>query len=229
MICKAITALGVASLTLSGAASAEPEPYSIYYTIPMVAPMYRYSACLLEDQLEPFEASLERCQTIRAELDLLNEDIIPDFHRGQESWRSGQYIQALNGVERNAREIRQTGHAVPVAFVTYLKCASIKVMNDKDFKNSSAVSGNLAYDECRKPLFTAIKSDMTEYKKKAWRLYRRVDFRGRFLTPSGSTSRIQGGWNGHTMSQGLLKIEDLPCVAQVFGSAASVDETICND
>jgi len=141
----------------------------------MVPYVYRYAACVFNNELGETEARIERCKRLRTQIMAHSEGPFALWHRGEHLRRDRQFVRMLDHLEDEARLADQERKSVPQSIITYFKCMSGPTINSEEFLSGVAIQ----FTELNRVCNDAIGLNGTEVEnRRAERLMQRLRLRG---------------------------------------------------
>ena len=190
-----LTAMAVAS---QGAAARDFES-----TIPTLPLHYRYAACVFAADAPNADLQIASCAPLRTHLEAVAETVIAEFHNSAIEQERRQFLQSLDLLEVEARELREERKDVPPVLLAYLDCVAGEVMDSAGYRSGIAVDFSTAYRPCSEG--AEIKAD-ARGDRTINALQHRFELRRRYVDPKAPGSR----WSRLEWDYGFFDRRRLP-------------------
>lgn len=176
-ITLALTA-GIATVLVSSPLHAREFARDLDLSAPMVPYVYRYAACIFDNQKGTVEERVKACAATK---ETVAEDAMPvlgKWHRFNTPTRERQFTRALDLLEDEAVVLAGRGE-VPASILGYMQCVSDSLTGQRAFMNGRVLDAVDIDPACREGNFASF-AEMIPLER---RLYERVRIQNRVIRP----------------------------------------------
>lgn len=130
-------------------ATAQAESRDLEVSAPMVPFIYRYSACLFDNEALPVDDRITECRTVRQTVESEADMVFAEWLRRDRPRSDRMFDRALDVLEYEARYAQENREPVPPSVVAYLDCVGTRLSNDPNFRNGTSLDFPFVDEDCR--------------------------------------------------------------------------------
>lgn len=130
-------------------AAVQAESRDVVVSAPMIPYVYRYSACLFDDETLSANERISKCRMVRTSVESEADQVFSQWLRMDRPRSDRMFNRALNLLEDEARYAETNRDPVPQSVISYLDCVGTRLSADPSFIQGTSLEFPLVDKDCR--------------------------------------------------------------------------------